>query len=308
MTTKLDEVKIPFQQMTFSPDVPSTALGPNEYNSGLNVETDVRGIRSVAGDEEILDLVPGTPTFVSGGYRLQGEFWFIVATTEGYWWATNGDDDWYEITPGGVPFTGYTQSTNITEAWNGTIPFFNDSLNPPMFLPDTPGAELVPYSNTLPVGITNINVINVTTVRADFSSAPVTAPFAPGEQIIISGTNNYFDGVYTVVSSTTTYVDYLAVPGAGSWTGSGLVSPKYSWNYNPNWKSYYAGWMRIYNTPNVGSILVAGNLTATLQDDSVVNYPVTVQWSQNFGLNEAPLSWQPTVTNVANQQIGRAHV
>ena len=62
-----DEVRVPFQKMTFSPDVPSTALGPNEYNSGENIETDVRGIRSVAGDETVLPSVPGTPTFVSGG-------------------------------------------------------------------------------------------------------------------------------------------------------------------------------------------------------------------------------------------------
>lgn len=51
-----EEAKIPFQKMTFSPDVPSSALGPNEYNAGLNVETDVRGIRSVAGDEFYTEL------------------------------------------------------------------------------------------------------------------------------------------------------------------------------------------------------------------------------------------------------------
>jgi hypothetical protein len=52
----LDEVRIPFQKMSFSPDVPSTALGPNEYNSGQNVETDVRGIRSMAGDQAMQDI------------------------------------------------------------------------------------------------------------------------------------------------------------------------------------------------------------------------------------------------------------
>ena len=57
-----EEVRIPFNKMTFSPDVPSTALGPNEYNLGKNVEADVRGIRSVSGDEEILPAVTGTPT------------------------------------------------------------------------------------------------------------------------------------------------------------------------------------------------------------------------------------------------------
>ena len=89
--SQLDEVRIPFAKMTFSPDVPSTALGPMEYNDGQNVETDVRGIRSMAGDEEILTFIPGTPTYVSAGFRRNGEFWFIAATVEGYWWASNGD-------------------------------------------------------------------------------------------------------------------------------------------------------------------------------------------------------------------------
>jgi hypothetical protein len=297
--SSLEEARIPFQKMTFSPDVPSTALGPMEYNAGRNVETDVRGIRSVSGDEEILTTIPGTPTYVSAGFRQNGEFWFIAATVEGYWWATNGDTDWYNITPGGGPFTGYTQSTNITEAWNGNVPFFNDSLNPPMFLPDEPGATLVLYSNTLPSEIGNIAYQSPTTQRLTFVTA-VTTPYAAGEQIVISDVNNFFNGVFTVTAGTTTYVDYLAVPGGG-YPGGGSVAPKYSWNYNPNWKSYYAGFMRIYNTPNVGSILVAGNLTVTLLDDTVISFPVTVQWSQSFGLNEAPLTWQPTVTNVANQ-------
>jgi hypothetical protein len=59
--------------------------------------------------------------------------------------------------------------------------------------------------------------------------------------------------------------------------------------------------MRIYNTPNVGSILVAGNLTAINNNDETESYPVTVQWSQAFGLNQAPLTWTPTITNTANQ-------
>jgi hypothetical protein len=125
--------------------------------------------------------------------------------------------------------------------------------------------------------------------------------------------------------------------------------------------------MRLYNTPNVGSILVAGNLTATptvqitgdttttsttltsigitanmvngvitgpgipanttvvsvnagvdmvisnaattsevaalfnIALDTTEIYPVTVQWSQAFGLNQAPTTWTPTVTNIANQ-------
>jgi hypothetical protein len=61
--------------------------------------------------------------------------------------------------------------------------------------------------------------------------------------------------------------------------------------------------MRLYNTPNVGSILVAGNLTATPVSNPTTTelYPVTVQWSQSFGLNQAPTTWTPTVTNIANQ-------
>jgi hypothetical protein len=30
-------------------------------------------------------------------------------------------------------------------------------------------------------------------------------------------------------------------------------------------------------------------------------YPVTIRWSQQFGLNEAPQSWIPTVLNIANE-------
>jgi hypothetical protein len=53
----------------------------------------------------------------------------------------------------------------------------------------------------------------------------------------------------------------------------------------------------------VGSILVAGNLTVTPVSDPTTTqvYPVTVQWSQSFGLNQAPATWQPTITNIANQ-------
>ena len=77
---------------------------------------------------------------------------------------------------------------------------------------------------------------------------------------------------------------------------------KYTWNYNPNWSKVIANFMRMYSTPNVGSILVAGNLTVTLLDGvTIERYPTTVQWSQAFGLNQAPRTWVPTITNVANQ-------
>ena len=162
----LEEIRIPLAKMTFSPDVPSTALAPNEYNIGLNVETDVRGVRSVAGEQEFFDALDGTPTYISGGFRADQNtesgtsFWFIVATTEGKWWATN-DGVWQDITPGGGDFTGYTQATNITEAWNGTIPFFNDTFNPPMVWLEG-DATMTLYSNLLPADIGNIAFYSAT--------------------------------------------------------------------------------------------------------------------------------------------------
>ena len=317
----LDEVRIPFAKMTFTPDVPSTALQPNEYNDGLNVETDVRGIRSMAGDQEILDTVPGIPTFVTGGFRQDNTFWFIVATYEvdpadptnpaaniGRWYASDGTTTWYDITPGGVPILGYNQATNITESWNGTVPLFNDTHTAPMFWPEPTALDPTPimtqYSNLLlPADINDIIYVNPTTQQIQLVTAYASAPYVAGQQIVISDVNNFYNGVFTVVSSTTTTIDYLAVPGAAYPGGPlGVVSPAYTWNYNPNWSKVIANFMRMYSTPNVGSILVAGNLTVTLLDGvTIERYPTTVQWSQAFGLNQAPRTWVPTITNVANQ-------
>ena len=309
-------VKVPLAKMTFSPDVPSAALGPNEYNAGKNIETDIRGIRSVAGDQEIFDYIPGTPTFVTGGYRGDTLFWFIVATVEGKWWASNGQTAWLDITPSIGDFTNYAQNTNITESWNGNVLFVNDEWNPPMFWPDVttsvPG-PLIMYSNVQPVSIIDIqpDAINTTTQRvATFSTATVltSVPFQTGANVIISGVSpRYYNGTFQVTTCTTATVTYTDNT-VGPYSSGGTGSQEYTWNYNPNWKGYYAKFMRIYNSPNVGSILVAGNLTvdAYLSSTSTLyttttNYPVTVQWSQNFGLNQAPNTWQPTVVNVANQ-------
>jgi len=382
-----DEARIPLANMSFTPDVPSTALGPTEYNKGFNVETDVRGVRSVSGEQEILDDIPGTPTFISGGYRNDGYFWFVVATEEGDWYCNRGDNRdnptpgggvWININPVGLNVT-YTQAQNITGDWNGTVPFFNDAVTAPMFWPDTqyhdetttgasgtgttatltfatlsaapyavgdkiivenvvpaayngvqtvsacttssvsflsaatgsqttagvvsgPVPIMTQYSQTLPVGISTITLISISEQQITFDSAYATAPYVAGEYITISDINTFFNGTYRVVSCTTTTVNYTASPGAAYPGGSvGTVRPQYSWNYNPDWSSVSAGFLRLYTTPNVGSILVAGNLTATLSDGTVDNYPVTVQWSQAFGLNQAPGTWEPTVLNVANQ-------
>jgi len=225
----LTEVKTAFENMSFTPDVPSTNLGPQEYNSGRNVETDIRGIRSVNGEQEILSAIPDSekPIFVTGGYRANRVWWFVIATTAGNWYAMNTAGI-VDVTPGGTPFAGYTDSTNITESWNGTTLFVNDGINPPMFLTGS-ASEFEPYSND-----------------------PNAANFV--------------------------------------------------WNYNPAWSNLSAGFMRMFATPNVGSILIAGNLASTDALSSIVTqYPTTVRWSQAFGLNDAPLTWAPTALNVANE-------
>lgn len=382
------EITVPLQKMSFTPDIPSAALGANEYNIGENVETDVRGIRSVLGEEEILGTVPGVPTYVTGGYRQSDyvagtvddahRFWFIVATDAGNWYANNGVTGWLDITPvsaTGFVKVGYSQAINITDSWNGTVPIFNDTLNPPFFWPDEPGApKLVVYkSNIPPKGIDSIAVGTTTctiTIDSGTGDTPyVTPPFAAGDKILITNINNYFNGTFTVVSSTTTTITYTATPGAAAIpSGSkGIVSAAYTWNYNPNWQSVTAAFVRLYSTPNVGNILVAGNLTVTPQRTLTCNtntgsatipcttatadlvganvigtgiqtgstvisyvagvsvtldktatatatgislsfglatkerYPITVAWSQAFGLNSAPQTWEPTNLNVANQ-------
>ena len=161
---------------------------------------------------------------------------------------------------------------------------------------------MIMYSNTLPLSIKDIAYLSPGVQRLTFTDTQTTAPFVAGQEIVISGVNSYYNGTFKVSACSTTAVDYLAVPGAAyPDSGGGSVAPKYAWNYNPNWSKVYARFMRLYSTPNVGNILVAGGLTAVDLNGTVNEYPVTVQWSQAFGLNDAPLTWEPTVTNVANQ-------
>jgi hypothetical protein len=227
-------LKTPFTNMSFTPDIPSVALQPSEYNFGQNVETDVRAINSVLGDLPILSEIPGNVIFISSGFRLQQEYWYVVATIEGKWFGLTANTI-VNVTPGYDPvtnpnahITGYTNEAIITDAWNGNVLFINDNLNPPMYL--LPDALTFTY----------------------YSNDP---------------------------TSTTDYI----------------------WNYNPAWKALTAGFLRLYSSPNVGSILIAGDLTATLLDDSVVNQPNTVRWSQAFGINSGPQTWAPTITNIANE-------
>ena len=305
----LEEVRIPFAKMSYTPDVPSTALGPNEFNVGSNIETDVRGLKSVFGDKEILAAVPGTPMYVTGSYRQDGFFWFVVATTAGRWYATC-TTTWTEITPNvgatiQPAITGYTLRTNITESWNGTVPVFNDNVGNPMFWPDTGSGTpvLVRYGTKTELAFTAITYPTAGTVRITFTTAQATIPFDIGGYVLVQGaTTAAFNANWRVTASTTTYVEISCGLTGITLGTSCTVNQSYVWNYLPTvWKSLKAGFVRMYSTPNVGSILVAGDLTITTLDNVSTRFPATVSWSQSFGLNQMPSTWEPTIANVANQ-------
>ena len=295
--------------MSFTPDIPSSALQPTEYNSGRNVETDTRGIRSVFGDEEILSALTGTPIFVTSGYRANNEYWQIVGTisngTEGRWYAINDTGAITNITPGvganpSAFIAGYSPDISITDTWNGTVLFINDSVGAPMFLTST-ATELKAYSQYGTTITTTGAAGNGVTATLTFATIS-PKPYNPGDVITVSGVVPLgYNGTYVVTASTTTTVSYLNAT-TGNQTTPGQIVPQYQWNYNPDWSKVTAGFMRMYATPNVGSILIAGNLTAdVISSGTTQNFPATVQWSQAFGLNVGPDTWAPTITNVANQ-------
>lgn len=223
-------LRTPFLNMSFTPDVPSNALNANEYNAGLNVEADVRGIKKISGEEAILSQVPGNPVFVDGGFR--GTIWtYIVATNAGKWYAVTASGI-TNITPGvganpNVALSGYSDNVNITSSWVGNVFFINDALRAPMY-------------------------------------------FLP--------------------TATEIYL-YDAAP------------DNYIWNYESNVSAVRAEFVRNFCSPNVGNILIAGNLTKDfISSGTTVNYPTTVRWSQSFANTGVPATWQPTLTNIANEQ------
>ena len=303
----LQEVRIPFSKMTFTPDVPSTALGPNEYNAGANVESDVRGIRSQAGDEQILETLPegsGAPTFVTSNFRDDGKFWFVVATAAqvgqpGQWFACTSDYPWYEITPIAPTFdsTQYAQNTNITEGWNGDVLFLNDTYNPPLvWLPPldpampTPPPVLTMYSNQVPLAIDTIVPQSVNEKVVSFVDTQATAPFVVGEYVTISQVYpDTYNGTWLVQACNTTDVTILCdVPEA--YSNGGQVAPEYSWNFEPLYKSVTAGFVRLYNTPNIGTLLLAGDITKVDQNDVPTRFSTLMRWSQGFiDQNGAPV-------------------
>ena len=222
-------LRTPFLNMSFTPDVPSNALGANEYNSGLNVEADVRGVKKIFGEEEILFAVPGFNLFMEGGFRSETNFVYIVATrnssNQGKWYMVTTSNV-SNITPGvganpSVYLSGYVDGLNITTSWVGNVFFINDTLNNPMY-------------------------------------------FLPTDTEI------------TITSNA-------------------------AWNYDVGVTATRAGFVRNFCSPNVGNILVAGNLTKT-SGGIDTNYPTTVRWSQSFGNQGVPDTWEPTLNNVANEQ------
>jgi hypothetical protein len=222
-------LRTPFTNMSFTPDVPSNALGPNEYNSGLNVEADVRGVKKIYGEQEIMSAIPGNPIFMDGGFRSETSFVYIVATVEGKWYMLTAGGI-TNITPGvganpNAALSGYTNDTNITTSCVGNVFFINDSLRPPMYFLPT-ATEIYIYD-----------------------SAP----------------------------------------------------DNYVWNYDIGVSATRAGFVRNFCSPNVGNILIAGNITKDFTAGSTVNYPTTVRWSQAFASTGAPATWVPTLNNVANE-------
>ena len=215
--------------MSFTPDVPSNALGPNEYNNGRNVETDVRGIKKIFGEEEILSVIPNEPIFMEGGYRSETQWVYIVATRN-----SSNQGRWYMLTSSGISnitpgvganpsvfLTGYTADLNITMSVVGGVFFINDTLNNPMYFTST---------------------ANEITIESDAN-----------------------------------------------------------WNYEPGVTKTTAGFVRNYSSPNLGNLLVAGNITKVIGGIEY-NYPTTVRWSQPFAQNGFPGTWEPTLSNVANEQ------
>ena len=219
-------LRTPFVGMSFTPDIPSNALAANEYNNGSNVECNLRGIKKVAGEEEILSTIPGNVVFIDGGFRSQTVWVYIAATREGKWYMITSSGI-TNITPGvganpSVALSGYSDDVNITSSWVGNVFFINDALRNPMyFLP------------------TNTEI----TITSDAQ-----------------------------------------------------------WNYTPGVNATRAAFVRNFCSPNVGNIMIAGNLTQDLAIGSTVNYPTTVRWSQAFADTGIPGTWVPTLSNVANEQ------
>ncbi len=222
-------LRTPFTSMSFTPDIPSNALGPLEYNSGKNVEADVRSIKKIFGEKEIASTITDTPIFVEGGFRSQTSWVYVVATRN-----SSNQGKWFMITSTGISnitpgvganpsafIAGYTEDINITFSSVGNVFFINDTVQNPMYF--------LPTANEI------------------------------------------------------------------------TVTPDADWNYDIGVTSTRAAFVRNYCSPNVGNILISGNLTKVI-GGTEYNYPTTVRWSQAFAQQGYPATWEPTLSNVANEQ------
>ena len=224
-------LRVPFANLSFTPDVPSNALLPNEYNNGYNIEADVRGLKKVDGEISILTAITGNIIFIEGGFRYNNSWTFIIATSASIWYKVDNAGISTITPPSPFVGTGYSSNPAITGSWIGQVFIINDSINPPMYL-------------------------------------------LPSDTQIRLYDNSYSD------QTPNTYV----------------------WNYETSLgiTSVKAAFVREFSSPNIGNILIAGNLTKSTST-TTKNYPTSVRWSQSFANTGVPATWAPTLTNTANE-------
>lgn len=208
---ELVDQRVQFQNMSWTPDVPSNVLSENEYSIGLNVETDVRSINKVLGEQEVLAQIPGTPVYLTGGNRTNINFVFLVATREGRWFKVDLSGV-SNITPGvganpNVALNGYSDSVNITDSEVGGVFFLNDGLRPPMFFRPTDN-EIQIY-DTAPGFIWNYEAgLGVSRVTASF----VRAYASPHGNVLVAGNLIKYltTGITQVLQATLRWSDLFA--------------------------------------------------------------------------------------------------
>jgi hypothetical protein len=190
----------------------------------------------------------------------------------------------------------------ITEAWNGPTLFLNDNVGPPMFL--RPQDTQIQQYAELDGKSLGDAVGDGTTMTFTWFTAESSPVVFPGTTVTITGVVPAgYNVTATVLTSTGTGFTV-----AGTETGAydpvlsdGKVAVPFAWGYNSAVSATTAGFMRIYNTPNVGPVLIAGNLTETDDAGIPTNLPVTVRWSQSFPPGSPPTTWAPTINNIANE-------
>lgn len=253
-TPKLQQPNIKLGQFAFTPDIKDSALGPNEYTSGKNIEIYNRQIKSVDGEEVILSDIPGEVVHITANYRQPGVYSYILANDQGSWYLVNSVDNKLnltDITPSDQTYLKVNPNTNrfyyetneITSDWNGTSLIISDNTNPPMYL-----------------------LADATSIRL-------------------------YDTDYPDISWTDSTTDD---------NGDIIYNNRLIWNYyTATRSSVKAKFIRLFNSPNLGPILVAGGLTSDLNSGIELSEPMTVKWSQNTSLTSVPVTWSPTLTTVA---------